>query len=174
MVLRLDEGERRPQPLVQTPFYEGNGEISPDGRWLAYESNESGRMEIYVRPFPKVDDARSQVSSEGGARPLWARNGKELFYVTPDGNTLMTVEVSSGPTFRKGTPQKLLDTRRYFFPVALGNTGNAGRTYDVSDDGRFLVVRATAEEPGGEPAAPPSITVVLNWLEELKRLVPTN
>jgi serine/threonine-protein kinase len=87
MLLPL-QGNGRPQPLVQTPFNEINGEISPDGRWLAYESNESGRLEIYVRPLPDVNSGRWQVSTEGGTRPLWARSGRELFYVTPAGDAL--------------------------------------------------------------------------------------
>jgi Tol biopolymer transport system component len=75
---------RRPQPLVQTMFGERNAEIAPDGRWLAYESNESGREEIYVRPFPDVSGGW-QVSTGGGRMPLWSRNGQELFYGSPDG-----------------------------------------------------------------------------------------
>src|SRR5262249_977194 len=73
-------GERNPQPLVQTPFVETNAELSADGRWLAYQSNESGRNEIYVRPFPNVTAAKWLVSTAGGNQPLWARSGRELFY----------------------------------------------------------------------------------------------
>jgi serine/threonine-protein kinase len=76
--LRLD-GTRAVTPLVQTPFNERNGEVSPDGRWLAYDANDSGRFEVYVRPFPDVTKGVSQVSTDGGSRPLWARNGRELF-----------------------------------------------------------------------------------------------
>ena len=79
------EGERRVETLVQTTFTERNGEISPDGRWLAYQSDESGQFEIYVRPFPDVNSGRWQISTGGGTRPLWARRGRELFYVAPDG-----------------------------------------------------------------------------------------
>ncbi|MGH8648697.1 MAG: TolB family protein, partial [Burkholderiales bacterium] len=77
-------GDRRATRLVQTMFDERNGEISPDGRWLAYESNESGQSQIYVRPFPAVDEGRWQVSTSGGVQPLWARSGRELFYLAPD------------------------------------------------------------------------------------------
>jgi hypothetical protein len=87
---------RRPQPLVQTMFAERNAELAPDGRWLAYESNESGREEIYVRQFPDVSGGRWQVSTGGGRLPLWSRNGRELFYVSPDG-ALMGVRVEAGP-----------------------------------------------------------------------------
>ena len=84
MQLRLD-GTHAVTPLVQTPFSERNGEVSPDGRWLAYEANDSGRFDIYVRPFPDVSSGYWQVSTDGGTRPLWARNGQELFYLTRDG-----------------------------------------------------------------------------------------
>ena len=92
------------RPLVQTTFNELNGEISPDGRWMAYQSNESGQDEIYVRPFPDADSGRWQVSTGGGTRPLWARSGKELFYVGPSG-AVMSASVEGGSTFRAGTPQ---------------------------------------------------------------------
>ena len=83
MSLRL-EGSRQVEPLVKTPLAERNGEISPDGRWLAYEANDSGQFEIYVRPFPDVNSGHWQVSTGGVTRPLWARNGQELFYLAPD------------------------------------------------------------------------------------------
>ena len=78
-------GARRAAPLIQTPFVERNGEVSPDGRWLAYQANDSGQFEIYVRPFPDVTAGRWQVSTGGGTRPLWHRNGQELFYLAPTG-----------------------------------------------------------------------------------------
>ena len=166
------QGEHTVQPLVQTPFQELNAEISPDGRWLAYQSNESGRFEIYVRPFPNVNDARWQVSSSGGSRPVWAQGGRELFYVSAEGEALMTVPVKGGPTFQSGAPAKLLDTGAYYFPpAASGSTGDPGRTYDVSRDGsRFLMIKTGTV--GDEAAGPQSITVVVNWLEELRQLVP--
>jgi serine/threonine-protein kinase len=106
MLLPL-QGERRPQPLVQTPFMERNGDISPDGRWLAYESNESGQFEIYVRPFPNVNDGRWQVSTGGGTTPVWNRSGRELFYLTPGGQALMAaaiLDVSGSERFRSSMP----------------------------------------------------------------------
>ncbi len=126
------------QPLVQTTFNERNGEISPDGRWLAYQSNESGQAEIYVRPFPDVDGGRWQVSTGGGTRPLWARSGKELFYLGPSG-AMMSVAVEGGSTFRAGNPTRLFEGR-YFM-----SAGQPGRTYDVSPDGRrFLMIKPVA------------------------------
>ena len=107
-------GDRRPQPLLQTPYDELNAELSPNGRWLAYESNESGRYEIYVRPFPNVTAGRWQVSTSGGTRPLWARNGQELFYESM--GALMRVPVTTGSTFAAGTPSKLFDAPYFFGP----------------------------------------------------------
>src|SRR6185295_9328549 len=123
--------------LLQTPFLERNGEVSPDGRWLAYESNESREFEIYVRPFPAVEAGRSQVSRGGGMRPVWARGGRELFYLAPDGSLMaVPVDESKGRApFAAGTPVKLF-AGAYFVDGAWV----AGRSYDVSPDGqRFLM-----------------------------------
>ena len=165
MQVQLD-GTHRVTPLVQTPFSELNGVISPDGRWLAYEANDSGQFEIYVRPFPEVNSGHWQVSTGGGTRPLWAPNGQELFYVAPSG-ALMRVGVDRSQTWTATTPTKLI--KEGYFTV---EGGNPGRTYDISPDGqRFLMIK-----PGGGPdqtAAPTSLVVVQNWTEELKRVVPT-
>jgi len=163
-VLRLDPAtppgtpSRQTEPLRQTPFTEDNGELSPDGRWLAYQSNESGRFEISVRPFPNADAGHWTISTSGGTRPLWARSGTELFYL--DGAGAMTrVPVQTAPTFSAGTPARLFDTR-YF-------TAAVGRTYDVSPDGqRFLMIKTAGTDQA------PSMVVVLNWLEELKAKLP--
>ncbi len=109
MQLRLD-GTHAVTPLVQTPFTERNGEVSPDGRWLAYEANDSGRFEIYVRPFPDVSSGHWQVSTDGGTRPLWARDGHELFYLAPTG-ALMRVGVARGSTWVATAPTKLFEGR---------------------------------------------------------------
>jgi serine/threonine-protein kinase len=167
MRLALD-GTRKVTPLVQTKFEEQNGGVSPDGRWLVYQSDSTGRFEIYVRPFPNVSAGQWQVTTAGGRQPLWARSGKELFYVGPDG-VLMRVPVeASSATWNAGTPIQLFEGRDFFF-----NMGNAtfGRTYDVSPDGRrFLMIKA----PGANPTtAPPNIIVIQHWVDELKGLVPT-
>ena len=129
-------GERGLRPLVQTPFTDRNGVVSPDGRWLAYESDSSGRFEIYARPFPEADSGRWQVSTAGGTRPLWAHSGRELFYMGLDG-ALMRVSVEANDSvWSAGTPTKLLEAR-YF-----GTGSNPGRTYDISpDDQRFLMIK---------------------------------
>ena len=151
------------EALATTRFKGGNADVSPNGRYIAYQSPESGRSEVYVRPFPRVESGRWQVSIAGGTRPLWARSGRELFYL--DGaNTLTTVPVrTSGPTFSAGSPAVIFDTKYV--------ESNPSRHYDVSADGqRFLMIKDTAT---GDPnATPASMVVVLNWFEELKAKVP--
>jgi len=160
------DGTHRVTPLLQTKFDERNGIVSPDGRWLAYESNSSGRFEIYVRPFPNVGGGQWQVSTTGATRPLWARSGKELFYIGADGTLLRVPVEASGATWNAGTPLKLLE-RRYY----TGDGASGARAYDVSPDGqRFLMIKAPGTDAG---AAPPALIVVQHWDEELKRLVPT-
>jgi serine/threonine-protein kinase len=159
---------------VQTAFNEENAELSPDGRWLAYQSDESGQFEVYVRPFPDVNSGRWPVSTGGGTRPLWARNGRELFYVVTTGAgsaALMRVPIEHRGTFTVGVPSKLFEGR-YYFTDGVGIAGEE-RTYDVSPDGqRFLMIKPEGESEEGP--APVNLVLVLNWLEELKRLVPTN
>ena len=121
MMIELD-GTRRVTPLVQSPFNERNGIISPDGRWLAYEANDSGRFEIYVRPFPDVNSGHWQVSTNGGTRPIWARSGQELVYVSPTG-ALMGVGVARGPSWAATTPTLVVKEGYFTNP-----TGGAGRT----------------------------------------------
>lgn len=128
---------------------------------MASESNESGPSEIYVRPFPNVAGGRWQVSTGGGTRALWARNGQELFYLTLTG-TLMSIRPEAGITWTAGPPAKLFEG-----PYYVGGGGAAGRTYDVAPDGRFLMIKS-ASTPDQAAAS----VVVQNWFEELKRLVP--
>jgi serine/threonine-protein kinase len=163
MMLELD-GTRRVTPLVQSPFTERNGIVSPDGRWLAYEANDSGRFEVYVRPFPDVSSGHSQVSTNGGTRPIWSRSGQELIYVAPTG-ALMEVRVERGASWSATTPAMLVKAGYFTIPIWWG------RSYDISPDGqRFLMIK----EGGADgTAAPSSIIVVQHWVEELKRLVPT-
>jgi eukaryotic-like serine/threonine-protein kinase len=155
-------GTREVKPLLQTKFDEYNADVSPDGRWLTYDSNRSGSFEVYVRPFPNVDDGEWQVSTAGGAKPLWARNAKELFYVGADGALLRVPVEASDATWNAGAPVKLFDGRYV-------NTGTSGRTYDVSHDGqRFLMIKAPAIDAS---TAVLGLIVVQHWDEELKRVV---
>ena len=156
-------GTSTAEGLVETPFEEGNGEVSPDGRFLAYQSDESGRNEIYVRPYPQAANGKWQVSTGGGMMPAWTRGGRELVFL--DGaNRLIAVSVdATGSAFGWRTPAMLFTTA-YATP-------SFPRAYDVSPDGqRFLMIKEGAA--GTETAPPASIVVVQNWLEELKRLVP--
>ena len=155
------EGERKPRPFLITQFNESSAMFSSDGRWLAYTSDESGRFEIYVQPFPGPG-RKWQISTEGGTEPVWARNGGELFYRSEIGNRMMAVDITTEPTFNAGKP-RLLFEGRYDTRVTIGYRAN----YDVTADGqRFVMIKG--EEGQGQ------INVVLNWFEELKRLVPTN
>ncbi|MDX1389503.1 MAG: hypothetical protein R3344_09965, partial [Acidobacteriota bacterium] len=160
-MLSLDD-ERSSRILLADDFIQRNGEVSPDGRWLAYESNESGQFEIYVRSFPDVEAGRWQISTSGGTRPLWSPNGRELYYLGLD-NRLMAAPVEIRESFQPGTPERLLDKGYYLGPP--------GRPYDIAPDGeRFLMLeRVRGDE---EMSRPPSFTLVLNWLEELKERVP--
>jgi eukaryotic-like serine/threonine-protein kinase len=148
-------------PLLQTAFAEANGEVSPDGRWLAYQSTDSGRWEIYVRPFPEVRAGRTQVSTGGGRTPLWDRAGRKLYFRSATG-AVMSVDIVPGAAWHNEPPMEAVPAR-YFDSI-----GNNGRTFDVSPDGkRFLMIK----QPGGASAVQ-HIVIVTNWFEELKRLVP--
>jgi dipeptidyl aminopeptidase/acylaminoacyl peptidase len=146
-------GEHTPQPFLRSEFNESHGQVSPDGKYLAYQSDETGRFEIYVRPFPSGTGGKWQISSSGGGSPRWRRDGKELFYLAPD-RRLMAVEVSTGSAFGSKMPKPLFETRIF------GNYASAGYftwRYAVAADGKRFVVLNT-----GESAAVP-IIVVLNW-----------
>jgi serine/threonine-protein kinase len=154
------------EPLVQTTSNEVNGEISPDGHWLAYQSNESGENQIFVRPFPDVGGGHWPISPTGGTTPIWERSGKELFY--RDGtNAVTSVPIQTTPTFRAGTP-----TRLFAGSYVVAPQPDVGlRTYDVSSDGqRFLMIKGNTA--GDQTSTPASMVVVLNWIEELKARVP--
>jgi serine/threonine-protein kinase len=151
--------------LVATGFDERGGTVSPDGRWLAYESNSSGRSEICVKPFPAVNDGFWQVSRAGGTQAHWSHSGRELFFVAPDG-AIMGVPVDmNAKVWQPETPTPLVTTR-YFHSTST----NLTRQYDLSkDDRRFLVIKEQAPDPGRSV----DIVLVQNWTEELKGLVPT-
>jgi dipeptidyl aminopeptidase/acylaminoacyl peptidase len=153
------EADYRETALTHSPFIETNADISPDGHWIAYESNESGRTEIYVHPFPDFNSGRWQVSSGGGSRPLWARSGHELFYQTLDLH-LVAVPLQPGGGFNWGTAVPVIKERVF--------VAGPGRSYDVSADGRRVLAVTTAGTPGNRPSAPPQMNVALNWIEDMK------
>jgi len=159
------EGERKPHIFLQTPFSEVAPRHSPDGRWVAYVSNESGRNEIYVRPFPGPG-GKWQISTEGGQGIAWSLKGNELFYRTgPQNAKMMVVDVQTQPTFSAGKPRLLFEAPQ----AAVLPFGGTGPDYSVSADGqRFLMVRPREQAQ----ASLTQINVVMNWFEELKRRVP--
>jgi serine/threonine-protein kinase len=165
-MMTVDAG-RATELLIHTAYREFNPEISPDGRWIAYESNESGTNQVHVRPFPNVDGGHSQVSTGTSSRPMWARSGRELFYVDDTANRLMVVPVQTdGQNFSQGHPVKVFDNR-----IAIN--GLPQRSFDISPDGqRFLVVKDNSATDQTSSVTPASMVVVLNWTEELKQRVP--
>jgi Tol biopolymer transport system component len=145
-------GDRKSSPFLQTPFQEYLAEISPDGRWVAYVTNESGRPQVVVQSFPDPSQGRWPVSIEGGSEPRWRRDGRELFYVDPNGS-LMAVPVSSGPAPEIGTPVPLFNTT---IPFPTGPS--LRRYYDVSADGQRFLISTPARLTSAEP-----FTFVVNW-----------
>lgn len=132
-------GDRKPFPFQRTPFNETNARFSPDNRWVAFDSDESGRREIYVRRLEGSVE-KTRVSTAGGTQPSWRRNGKELFYLAAD-NRIMAVSVKMGDTFEAGIPRPLF---RIDSVVGIDSVGAS--EYDVTADGeRFLVNMAVAE-----------------------------
>jgi serine/threonine-protein kinase len=150
------------QPLLHSPFIEGGPAISPDGRWVAYQSNESGRAEVYIRPFPDVNKARMQVSSEGGMEPRWSHNGRELFFVSGGGpiTRLLWQASFSGATGVAGEPDII---------AKLPNDWSLA--YDLAADGRFLF-HAPASEGTAAGAMRSQMIVVEHWFDELRARVP--
>jgi tRNA A-37 threonylcarbamoyl transferase component Bud32 len=148
--------------LVETPVEERNGELSPDGRWLAYEGESTsrpGQLDIYVRSFPAVNRAVWQVTSDGGMFPLWSRDGRELFYIALDGRVIAVPVEASATTWKAGSPTEL------FRGPYLIREGSLGRQYDVARDGRFLMLKREAVNQ------PPHLVIVQNWPAELARQV---
>ena len=153
MTLSLKDGKA--SPWLKTEFDEADASLSPNGRWVAYVSDQTGRPEVWVRPFPGPG-APVRVSSDGGAEPRWARNGTELFYQS--GRRMMAAGVSHGESTIEFKPSQVL-----FEGGFVPYDGNVPRTYDVAKDGRFLMIREAPQ------VRPRTLVLVLNWFEELKR-----
>ena len=151
---RNQEGGWEPHLFLRTAFRERSASLSPDGRFIAYASNESGQDEIYVQPFPE-GGRRTTVSNNGGQQPRWSRDGRELFYV--EGTTLTVVSVDTSATFsvRSRTP--------LFEHPNLANSWYP--QYDISADGQRFIIPTPVED---DPDAKPMIRVVQNWAEELR------
>jgi len=168
-IVMLSIGDRKTRALIHSAANEMTPEFSPDGRWLAYVSNESGRHEVYVQPYPGPGE-RHLISTRGGEQPAWNANGRELFYVQGGGYapggpiTLMSVRIATTPTFQAGTPEPLFENSY----LRIG----WGRSYDVAPpDGRRYLLAYRKEPP--PPLPPAQMVLVQHWLEELQRLVPT-
>jgi Tol biopolymer transport system component len=167
------DGDQIRSPLLQKNYNELYPQVSPDGRWIAYQSNGSGRYEIFVNSFPDVNQGMWQVSKNGGDSPLWSPDGKKLFYCSND--SFIAVEVETEPVFKIGNSVVLFDGK-----YVRSTDANECVLWDIHPDGnRFLMVKppatAATKPSAGESAAPapqPKIIVVLNWFEELKERVP--
>jgi len=161
------EGDREINLLLETEFNETNLRLSPEGQWLAYQSDESGIEQIFVRPFPDMNAGLWQVSRAGGRMPVWSSDGSELFFLTPD-NEMVVVPVEVGSTFAAGTEEPLFSVDGFHFTER--------RSFDVSPDGqRFLMFKLAADSSGAGDAGGGGrlqIDVVLNWFEELQDRVP--
>jgi len=153
--------KRTLRPLLQAPYQMRAATVSPDGRWLAYASNDTDRFEVYVQPFPNLN-GRYSISSEGGAEPIWAKNSRELFY--RNGDKMMAVAISEKDgRLEPGTPTLLFEGR-----FAVSTVSGNDAWYDVSPDGKRFLMLKTEDAPNGTA----SIIVVQDWINELKRLVP--
>jgi serine/threonine-protein kinase len=164
----LSIGDRKTRALIHTAANEMTPEFSPDGRWLAYVSNESRRHEVYVQPYPGPGE-RHLISTNGGWQPAWSGSGRELFYVQGGlvgggVTTLMSVRIATAPAFQAGTPEALFESPD--LRIAWG------RSYDVASDGRRFLLTLNKEAPTN--LAPAQMIFVQHWFEELKRLVPAH
>ncbi|MEO8308665.1 MAG: TIR domain-containing protein [Pseudomonadota bacterium] len=156
-------GDRKPSVLLKTPFFEVWPRFSPDGKWVAYQSDESGRFEIYVRSFvepdgkgsvPSLGSGQWQVSTAGGAFPVWSPDGRELYFLNPAGEMFASPIKVSGPVVTPGTPVKLFATK----VLGRGIDNGTGRQYDVAPDGRFLINETMDSDTATLP-----ITLIQNW-----------
>ena len=150
-------GDRTPFPYLQTDFVESHAQFSPDGRWIAYSSDESGRAEVYIQSFP-VGGGKWQVSNAGGDQPQWRSDGKELFYIASD-RSLMAVAISGGASLDVGRPEPLFQTS-----VPLTGIADDRNYYVPTQDGQRFVINSLANAENTQP-----ITLVLNWAAELKK-----
>jgi serine/threonine protein kinase/Tol biopolymer transport system component len=170
-----DEGEAEVYELVEGNYYdEMQPVLSPNGRWLAYHSTESGSTEVWIRSFPEINDKKQLISSNGGMAPVWSSTGDELYYLTSGtGNrgrplrlplgAMMAVRIETEPELSIGDAEELFSLRDYVFPDALG------RKYDVTPDGRFLMIK---DPSGGATVAPTQMVLIQNWFQELRERVP--
>ena len=158
-------GTKRLGALFQAPGVERNPSLTPDGRFLAYDSDESGRTEVYVRPFPNVGSRKWQVSTDGGSAPVWTKDGREIVYVDGQNRmTTVTARSAGGHELELTKPAPLFQARATALVVPE-------RSWDVTADGERFLMR-TSDLDVKEAAIPVELILIQNWSEELKRLVP--
>jgi hypothetical protein len=150
------EGERVAAPVLATPAREGASRVSPDGRWVAYASDESGTYQIFVQPFPDVSKGRWQISTRGGIEVKWRADGRELYYLASDGN-LMAVDVEAGETFTFGEPRVLFHTGLAIPAIPFDFS------FDVLPDGERFLINVPQAAGDGDEVASSAISVVINW-----------
>jgi hypothetical protein len=151
-------GEKKASPLMESPFDKVTARVSPDGRWIAYATNDTGTYQIVVQSFPDPNGGRWQITAQGGVEPKWRHDSRELYYLALDGK-LMAVPVKTDRTFEAGTASPLFET-----PLPVGRSlPSRDRRYDVAADGRFLIVTPT------NTAAPPPIVAVVNWTSAIEK-----
>src|SRR5262249_55151953 len=152
-------GDRKQLPYLQSEFNESQGVFSPDGKWIAYASDETGRPEVYVQSFPMAKGTKRQVSTAGGAEPMWNRDQKQLYYLASD-TKLMTVPVTMNPGFEPGTPVPLFETH-----FSYNTLGASERTqYAVNADGQRFLLNNLAKQSSETP-----INIILNWTNLVKQ-----
>ena len=152
--------------LKEEEYNESQAQISPDGRWMAYFSDETGDWELYVRPFPDVNKGKWQISTGGGDSPRWSPDGREIFYLNSTGDSVMAVPVETEPTFSAGKPRML-------FQKIFVAGWQESLPYDIHPDGkRLLMIKPSTGD--ATVTGPHKITIVLNWFEELKQRVPVD
>jgi hypothetical protein len=160
MILPMS-GDRKPLPFATTKADEARGQFSPDGRLIAYDSNESGSYQVYVQPYPPTN-AKWQISTTGGFYPRWNRNGKEIFYISEDGKLMSVRTHFDAGSLEDQTPEPLFQLR--LASLYLSGTGN-GTPYDVAPDAqRFLILQTESQNSSGTP-----ITVIVNFPSALKQ-----
>jgi eukaryotic-like serine/threonine-protein kinase len=152
--------DSKPVPYLQGPYNEQQGQFSPNGRWIAYASDETGSFEVYVQSFP-AGAGKFRVSTDGGSQPRWRRDGKELFYISA-ATRLMAVDVKTAPSFAFGVPQALFDPQ-----IPAGALADRFFHYDVTADGERFLASSVAMDKA--VSAPTPITVIVNWTAALKR-----
>ncbi|NND85649.1 MAG: hypothetical protein HKN46_10925, partial [Acidimicrobiia bacterium] len=158
--------DQTPRPLIAAEYDEMYPTLSPDGRWLAYSSNETGRFEIYVRPFPDVDSGRWQISSRGGSRATWSRDGREIFFGDENDNMVMARVDGSGSAFVAASPQILFAT-----PEDI-DLGDLGIPYDISPDGQRFMMARIVRDATMEASGLPDFVLVNNFGQLLRERVP--